>query len=208
MADQLELGEGQQRYVPTQEALAGHLGANRKTVERWLKKPGCPGKSEHGYDVAAWDAWCRKNKLGKKKASGGKVDLENEKIRLHNERAEIINAKLRGEAMGIDEVCQTLGDMMAGFVLGLRQAVPMMSEEVVGVPLAEVHKRLRRRVDETLGELALGKWAQKKTFWSIVYARLQDQLETHGLGRGAKSMSTTSFETSGGHPTTLDLSAE
>lgn len=208
MGEQLELGESQQRFVPTQEALAAQLGANRKTIERWLKRPGCPGKTEHGYEVAAWDAWCRKNNLGKKKASGGRVDLEDEKLRLHNERAAIINAKLRGESMGIDEVCQVIGDMVAGFVLAHRQSVPMMSEEVVGVDLAEVNKRLRRRMDETLGELALGKWAQKKTFWSNVYARLQDLQETYGLGRGAKSMFTTSSETSDGHRMTLDLSAE
>lgn len=188
----MELFSGEEaRFVPTQEALAGQLGVNRKSIERWLKRKGCPGKTENGFDVKAWDAWVSDNKLGRRQASKGRASLEEEKIRLHNERQSLVNAKLRGEAIGIDECCQVLADMMAGFVLSLNQAVPGMAEETVGLPLAEASKRLKRRVNECLGELALGQWAQKKTFWSSVYAKLRDLQATHGLGRGAKSMSTT-----------------
>ena len=189
----LPLGGTDRKYVPTQEALAAHLGVNRKSVERWLRKPDCPGKSEHGYDCKAWELFCEKNRLGGTKKARGKgiVALEEEKLRLGNEKQELLNARLRGEAMGIDEVCATLGDMMAGFVLTLRQTIPGIVEEVAGLPLAEANKRMRRRLDEALSTLALGEWAQKKTFWSKVYARLLDLQAMHGLGRGPRTSSGT-----------------
>jgi hypothetical protein len=188
---ELDLG-GATRFVPTQEALASQLGVNRKSVERWMKKAGCPGKGEQGWDVRAWEQWIETNKLGRtRKATSNRAKLEEEKIRLHNERQQLVNAKMRGESLGNDEVCKTMGDLVDGFVLALHQCLPGLVEETAGLPLAEALKRSRRRIDEVLGELALGEWAQKKTFWSTVSAMLSDRLAMHGLGRGRKNTSTT-----------------
>ncbi len=39
------------------EKLAEALGVSRQTVVNLLKKKGCPGKTEQGYDVQAWKVW-------------------------------------------------------------------------------------------------------------------------------------------------------
>lgn len=194
---------GPGRFVPTQEALAAQLGVNRKSIERWLKKEGCPGSTEHGYDVKAWDAWCTANRLGRKtKAASKLANLEEQKLILENEKRALINAKLRGESMHVDEVCQVLGEMMSGFVLQLRQGVHTMADESVGVPAGEAAKRIRHRLDETMRSLSLGEWAKKKIFWSTVYARLFDLLATYDLGPGPKSTFGMLSATSGGPATT------
>jgi len=40
-------------YEKSQVGLAKKLNAARKTVVRWLKEPGCPGKTDKGFNVAA-----------------------------------------------------------------------------------------------------------------------------------------------------------
>lgn len=176
----------QQIFLTTQEALAAHLGVERKSISRWQKRKDCPGKAEQGFDVRAWEAFMERNRLGRK-PSKSKADLDNEKIALGNERMRLINAKLRGELAGQDEVVKVLGEMMQGFVLQLGQMKHTIAEEVIGMPKGEAMKRIDRRHKEVLAEIALGQWAQKKTFWSKVYAALFDLHRIHDLGRGAKT---------------------
>lgn len=173
--------------VTTQAALAEELGVERKSISRWSRKKGCPGKGENGYNVRRWKQWIADEGLGRK-SRRGKQRLEEEKLELGNEKLRIAVAKERGELLGIDEVCQVLSDMMSGFVLTLRQSVPTMAEEAVGVTPGEAVKRIRHRLDEAMAELALGEWAKKKAFWSTVYARLLDLQATHDLGRGPRRM--------------------
>lgn len=181
-------------FVKTQEELAAHLDVERKSIQRWSKRKGCPGKTDRGYDVAAWRRWKDDNRLGRSK-SKGLQKLKEEEAALKNEKLRLQNEKARGQMAHVDEVNKVLGEMMSGFVLSLRQAVPSMAEEAVGVSAGEAMKRIRHRIDESLEDLALGDWAQKKTFWSNVYARLRVLQETHGLGRGRRSMSSIPSET-------------
>lgn len=182
-----EANSGAERvYVTTQEALAAHLGFDRKSIQRWQKRPDCPGKVDQGFDVEAWRAFVEKNKLGRKPTKS-KSDLDNEKLALQNERLRIGNAKLLGELASVTEVAKTLADMVSGFKLTLTQAEFTIAEELVGVDVGEGVKRLKRRNKEILETLALGAWAQKKTFWSKVSAELSLLLETPGLGLGPKS---------------------
>ena len=175
-------------YLGTQEALAARLGVERKSIQRWEKKPDCPGRTATGYHVADWEAFIERNRLGrKKKATGGKLDLESEKIALSNERARLVNAKLRGEVISQDEVIKVLGEMLQGFVLQLGQAKHTIAEECIGMSKGEATKRIDRRLKEVLGEISLGSWAQKKTFWSKVSAALSDLHKIHDLGRGART---------------------
>lgn len=173
-------------YVTTQEALAAHLGFDRKSIQRWQKHKDCPGKGEKGFDVEAWKTFVEKNKLGRR-PSKSKGDLDNEKLALQNERLSLQNAKLRGELASVDEVAKTLADMVSGFKLTLTQAEFTIAEEMVGVDVGEAVKRLKRRHKDILETLALGAWAQKKTFWSKVSAALSPLLETPGHGLGQKS---------------------
>ena len=170
-------------FLGTQEALAAHLGVERKSIQRWQKHKDCPGRAKEGFSIRDWEAFMARNKLGRK-TSNSKVDLDNEKIGLQNERMRLVNAKLRGEVAHQDEVVKVLGEMVAGFVLQLNQMKHTIAEECVGLPLGEAVKRIDRRHKEVLASLALGDWAQKKTFWSKVYVALFDLHRIHGLGRG------------------------
>lgn len=182
---ELPLGAEEPLYVGTQEALASHVGAERKSIQRWSKRKDCPGKTKDGYDVKAWRAFVERNNLGgTRKKSKDKAALECEKLTLENERRRLINAKERGEVMSNDEVCKTLSDMMAGFVLRCRQIPNDLAQEVVGLSPGEATKRIRREMDQALEQLSLGEWAQKKTFWSRVFAELRAQQETYNLGNG------------------------
>lgn len=180
-----ETSEAQAVYVGTQEALASHLGFERKSIQRWQKKKDCPGRSEKGFDVKAWQAFIERNKLGRR-PNKSKGDLDNEKLALQNERLRLINAKARGEVCSIDEVVKVLCEMVAGFKLTLKQTEFTIAEEASGVDVGEAAKRVKRRLNEVLETLALGEWAQKKTFWSKVYAALSDLPKTPDPGLGPK----------------------
>jgi hypothetical protein len=184
--EQLSLDQAQPKYVGTQEALAAHLDCDRKSIQRWMKREDCPGKTPDGYDVEAWREMVQKAGLGRKRTSKSEASLKCEKLALENERRRLINEKLRGEVLHQDEVCKVLTDMMAGFVLGLRQLPNELAQEVIGLTPGEANKRIRRGVDERLEQLALGEWAQKKTFWSRVYAELHALQESYNLGSGLR----------------------
>lgn len=181
------LSDSDDVFLGTQEALAVHLGVERKSIQRWEKKTDCPGRTKAGYNVQDWESFIEKNKLGRKPATKGKIDLDNEKIALGNERMRLVNARLRGEVISQDEVLKVLGEMLQGFVLQLGAMKHTIAEECVGLPKGEATKRIDRRHKEVLAEIALGSWAQKKTFWSKVSAGLSDLHKTHGLGRGART---------------------
>ena len=181
------LSDGDPLFVGNQEALAVRLGVDRKTIGRWEKKEDCPGRTKTGYDVKAWEAFVEKNNLGRKSKSKGKIELDNEKVALGNERMRLVNARLKGEVISQDEVIKVFHDLLQGFVLQLGASKHTIAEECVGLSKGEATKRIDRRHKEVLAEIALGSWAQKKTFWSKVSVALSDLHKTHGLGRGART---------------------
>jgi hypothetical protein len=189
--EELLLGE-EVVFLGTQEALASHLGVERKSIARWQKHKDCPGRAKEGYNVKDWKAFVERNNLGRKPHKG-KAELDNEKIALGNEKLRILNARLRGELASQDEVIRVLGEVFQAFVIQLGQAKHTLAQEVVGISEGEAIKRIDKIHKELLGEIALGNWAQKKTFWSKVSAALSDLHRIHGLGRGARTtMSSTS----------------
>lgn len=174
-------------FLTTQEALAAHLGVERKSISRWQKRKDCPGRTENGFNIRDWEAFMERNRLGRK-PNKSKADLDNEKIALGNERLRLINGKLRGELASQDEVVKVIGEMMQGFVQQLGTMKHTIAEECIGVPKGEAVKRIDRRHKEVLAEIALGQWAQKKTFWSKVSAALSALHKIHGLGHGVRTM--------------------
>jgi hypothetical protein len=181
--------EEEEVFVKNQVDLAAHLDVERKSIGRWMKKPGCPGKEKgKGFSVTKWRAWKDKHRLGR--SQGNKLaNLKEEGEALKNEKQRLLNQRLRGESLDVDEVCKVVCDMLSGFVLQFRQTLPTMADEASGVDPGEALKRLRLRTDEVLEELSLGEWAKKKMFWSTVYARLQSHRATLDLGHGPSSTS-------------------
>lgn len=78
-----------ERYVPGQQELAKALGLkDRKTIQRWLKLPGNPGRKDDGrYDVIAWREFARSkgHEFGESSdlasARAQQLLLQNEKLR-------------------------------------------------------------------------------------------------------------------------------
>ena len=155
-----------------------------------MKEPDNPGKTKgEGYNVTLWQMWiAEKHKAPRAMVPKTKKDLDEEHVRLKNERLSIQISKERGELASWDEVNKTLSEMMGAFVTSMRQMKHTIAADVIGVDVGEAAKRIGRQVDENLTELALGGWAEKKTFWSKVYAHQQDLLKRHGLGYGLNDL--------------------
>lgn len=183
-----EVEENLSIWAKSQVELAEHLGCDRKTIGRWLKAkdPACPGKSSDGrYNVTLWKLWA--SSQGKKPAlmkTSDKVSLDNQNMRLRNEKLEIENAIRRGDLLDVDEVCKVITEMVAGFVKRARSSKHTLAPQVIGLNVAEATKRIGKETDEALNELALGEWAKKKPFWSSVFATLSDQRKRFNLGDG------------------------
>jgi hypothetical protein len=175
-------------WAKNQTELAEALGCDRKTIQRWVKSrdADCPGAMADGrYNVTLWKLWvANKGKKPAKRRLDDKVDLDKENTRLRNEKLEIENAVRRGQLMDVDEVCKVITEMVSGFVKRVRGSKHTLAPQVTGVSVPEATKRIGREVEEALNELALGDWAQKKTFWSIVSATLSDLRKRHNLGDG------------------------
>jgi hypothetical protein len=173
-------------WVPNLSALADALGCDRRTLQRLLKLEGNPGKREDGsYSLTAWKLWAiEHSRLKKQVSTPDKNELECRALLLRNEKLEVENAERRGELMHVDEVTRVLTEMVGAFVQGLRGLKHTLSPQVVGVPVGEAAKRIGREIDEHLTRLALGEWAKKKVFWSVVYAHLLDLRRSFSLGAG------------------------
>ena len=177
-------------WVPNLTALSDALGCDRRTLQRLLKLEGNPGKREDGsFSLTAWKLWAMEHgRLKRQVSTPDKNELECRALLLRNEKLEVENAERRGELMHVDEVTRVLSEMVGAFVQGLRGLKHTLSPQVVGVPVGEAAKRIGREIDEHLTRLALGEWAKKKVFWSVVYAHLLDLRRSFSLGAGLNAI--------------------
>lgn len=163
------------KFVRTREELADLIGGyDAKTISRWLKIEGNPGRAVDGrYDVDAWDAWV--NATGRRhgrKEKATKLDYETRIMALKQEQLERELARERGETITLDEACTVLTSLFSSFVGRLRDLRHDVVPALVGETVPEATKRLGNAHDALLGHLSLGEWAKKKTFWSNASARL------------------------------------
>lgn len=101
-------------YAKKQSELATILGfKDRKTIQRWLKQPGNPGKRDDGrYDVMAWKAYAKANghnipgddgeSHGQTRAKAEQILLQNERLRfrIKQDRGEVIPRTVANEVFG------------------------------------------------------------------------------------------------------------
>jgi hypothetical protein len=139
--------------------------------------------------VSAWQLWVAETgKSPRAVPSLTKADLDTENVRLKNEKLELEMSIKRGELISQDEACRVFGEMVSGFVTELRQMKHQIPANLIGVDVGEAAKRLGKEVDERLTSLSLGNWAQKKMFWSALYALQQDLFKRFNLGDGESAM--------------------
>ena len=185
--------EGTPVWAKNQTELAGFLGCNRKTIQRWLKEEKGPGKKSDGrYDVKAWQEWVNlEGRLAPTATDSGtseKHKLEIERARLTNEKLQIENRVRMGQLLSVEEVCRTLGDAFAGVVRVMNAMHHTHGPTLAGKGVADAKAILAKANREALGEFALGAWAEKKNpGWAMLYAKLQDLQRIADLGGGPSS---------------------
>lgn len=162
-------------WARNQAELGAALGCDRRTVARYMKVDGNPGRTDDGrYNVTAWKLWADQH--GHLRAAPGskKENLELKALLLKNERAEMDLAVAKGELNSLDETCSVLSALFAGLAAKLTTLKHDLAPAVVGETVPEATKRLGAAFNDALNELSLADWAKKKRFWQSVSRRLSD----------------------------------
>ncbi len=148
------------KYASSQVELAAALGVERRTVIRWLKKPGCPGAESNGtYNLYLWREWAKANEL--KLAIDDDEDLTAEKNRLtakqillQNQKLEFQLGVLKKEYVPAGEV-EKWGAELGGEIRKTVISIHKIAASLSGLPTAEIEIRLRDLEDEILNKLHL-----------------------------------------------------
>jgi len=188
-------GEGRgasvgEEWVKTASALADVLGVDRKTINRWQKKDGCPEEDpERGFNVAQWREFGAN--VGRKTKLPDKADAELAGQLIKNERARLDLEKERGNLLSVDDVADLLGNMAHAFADKLSRSRHDLGPLVAGLPVSEVTKRIGDEHRNVLAELAVPEWAKKKVgapgrYWSKVSAMVYARLRIENLGDGPR----------------------
>lgn len=187
-AERETLGE---EWVGSVSALAEKLGVDRKTIQRWTKLAGCPGKDEErGFHVARWQEFGAQ--VGKKTKLPDKAEAELQGILVKNERARLELEKERGNLLEAEQVAELVAGMAHAFANRLAGSRHSLGPMVVGLAVPEATKRIGIEHHHALAELAVPDWAKKKVgapgrFWSKVFATVSGLLLIENLGDGPRS---------------------
>jgi hypothetical protein len=176
----LKEGEPSEGLVDSQEKLATALSvADRKTIQRWLKEEGCPGKTEGGlYDVRAWKLWAegKGKRAGTKTPSAEKLKEKQLSIEVQLKQLELDEA--HGRVIKREECLEVLEDLITKVTQQFRALKHDLAPRVVGETVAEAGVRIGDAVDEVLQQLAgIPEAAKKKTFWRTVSLALSAHLQ-------------------------------
>ena len=147
-------------FVGNQVDLATALGCNRKTIQRWLKMPGCPGAQSNGnYCIADWKAFARKqgSEVGGEKKDKG--ELETERLTLINERLAFELAKAKDEYTENSMVENGVKEMVIAAKKVLLSIPAVAAPQVVGRSVADAEQILKEMINDALVQLHKGNWS-------------------------------------------------
>lgn len=181
----MDEGDPADSFVETQDKLADALGvADRKSIQRWLKEEGCPGKNADGrYNVKDWKLWVeRKGKRTGSKAPN--LEKQREKSMALDVRLKELELDERmGRMISREECLEVLMPLMTRITQQFRQMKHSLAPKVVGETVPEAGKRIGAEVDTVLeGLSAIPEEVKKKAFWRSVSTVLCDHLQTCLLG--------------------------
>jgi hypothetical protein len=183
--------EVEEQWVETQQALADALGvADRKSIQRWLKEPMCPGVVDGRYNVKDWKLWCETK--GKRAGTKGtRLDSLKEKtVAIDLRLKELELAEAMGRSISLDEALTVFTSIVTSAMQKLRGVKHDVAPRVVGETVPEASKRIGQAIDECLAELArVPEGAKKKTFWRNVFAELSLLQQRWNLGATPTSTS-------------------
>jgi len=178
-------------WVENQAAIAAVLEVTPKTIQRWLKKPGCPAVGEDGrYYVQSWRDFAAA--VGRKTRAPDKAAAELESVVLKNERYRQENEVARGNLISLNEAVELIAALAGGMAQKLAHRNHELAPLVVGCTVPEASKRIRTGDVKVLAEMAIPTWAKKKVgpagiFWSKAAHLLSALLPTESPGDGLKS---------------------
>lgn len=185
-------------YAKNQVELAKHLGCDRRSIARYLKIEGNPGRASNGnYNVPEWQIWASKH--GHLKAAKGSTreELEIQERQLRVDRMAMEMAISRGALNSDEETCNVLSSLFAGMVSRFKSLEHELAPAVVGVSVAEATKRLKQAFAEAFTELSLAEWSKKKLFWSKVSRHLSSLQERYCPMSGLADTSSSTPESAG-----------
>ena len=147
-------GASDARFVRSAVELAAALEVDRRTVSRWLKEEGNPGRRPDGrYDLNAWREWKRSRKSGPK---DGEIDPKDEKARqlvLQNKKLEFQISVMKREYVPSEDVEAWVGQMVSQAKRVLLGIPAALAPQVVGVSVPEAESVIRDAVNEALLQL-------------------------------------------------------
>lgn len=140
-------------WAKNQVELAGVLGVDRKTIQRWRKVKGNPGAEADGrYNVVAWKEFARLRGHAMDDGGLNQTNLKARQILLQNMKLEYELAILRKEYRPVTEIERWGGELGAAIrkvVTQLRKLAPALA----GLSVAETEARLREAETEIMEQL-------------------------------------------------------
>lgn len=141
------------QYVKTVDELATRVGISRQELQStWIKRPGWPPKTSHGWDVEACQTY--KIKEYKERAAnthGVNSDVKRRILTANAEIAEMEVAKEKGALLPVDDVCRLFSHAMGKVKSGLERYVSVIASETGDARMTQLAERAR---DSMLTELS------------------------------------------------------
>ena len=145
----------EKKFAKKQSELAEIIGVDRRTIQRWLKEPGNPGKRDDGrYEIASWKHFAKlKGHKSGDDESGG-VTAKDQNVRLQNEKLLFQLKVLKKEYVSSAEVEQW-GAHLGGEIRKTVVSIHKIASSLAGLTPAEIEIRLKELEDEILMKLHL-----------------------------------------------------
>ena len=151
------VGRASSEWANSQVELAKVFGVDRKSVQRWMKMDGNPGRRSDGrYNIAEWRAW-RESRGGADDASPSSPDvaqrlLKADNLLLQNERLKFKVGILKRDYWPADQV-ELWGANLGTQIRTIVSQLHLAAADLVGLSAAECEKILKQKEDEILDQL-------------------------------------------------------
>lgn len=143
----------EKNFAKKQSELAEAVGVDKRTIQRWMKEPGNPGKRDDGrYEIAAWKAYAKLK--GHKCGEDSVGSAKDQNTRLQNEKLLFQLKVLKKEYVSSKEVEQW-GAHLGGEIRKTVVSIHKIASSLAGLTPAEIEIRLKELEDEILMKLHL-----------------------------------------------------
>lgn len=145
----------EKNFAKKQSELAEAVGVDRRTIQRWLKEPGNPGKRDDGrYEISAWKHYAKLKGHNTGEDDGGGMTAKDQNVRLQNEKLLFQLKVLKKEYVSSAEVEQW-GAHLGGEIRKTVVSIHKIASSLAGLTPAEIEIRLKELEDEILMKLHL-----------------------------------------------------